>query len=189
MKRIVSSLFVTGVLLGGVTFIGCDSIEDDSSPRVRILMTDAPRAEMVSALVSIVRVEIKGPDSLSMILTDSVQVFDLLTLQNDSTIVLVDTTLADGMYSQLRLVVGDDALVEFDDGSTQELTIPSGTQSGIKFLLHDIELSGSQDTLNLLFDFDVNESFIEAGQSGQLLFKPVIKIKGADKSGQDLGLN
>lgn len=189
MNRIVSSLFVTGILLGGVTFIGCDSTANDSPPRVRILMTDAPRAEMISALVSIVRVEIKGPDSLSTILTDSVQEFDLLTLQNDSTIVLVDTILTDGIYSQLRLIVGENAVVEFDDGSTQHLKIPSGSQSGIKFLLHDVGLFGSQDTLNLVLDFDVNESFIEAGQSGQLLFKPVIKIKSADKSGRELGLN
>jgi len=189
MKRKILSLIVAVVVAVSVSFVGCDSIEDSGSPRVRILMTDAPRAEMIAAFVSIQRVEIKGPDSLSMMLIDSVQVIDLLTLQNDSTIVLVDTTLTEGVYSQLRLIVGDDAFVEFDDGSTQDLKIPSGTQSGIKILLHDVELSSSLDTLNLVLDFDVTKSFIEAGKSGKLLFKPVIKIKSADKSGQNLVVN
>jgi len=188
MRRF-SPVFATACLIiVTATFTACDSVQQEGSPRIRITLTDAPRAEMVAALVSISRVEIKGPDSLSMTLTDSVQVFDLLSLQNDSTIVLVDTTLSDGVYSQLRLIVGDDAQVLFDDGTVQDLKIPSGTQSGIKVLLHDVAMTGDLDTLNLFLDFDATKSFVTAGNSGQLLFKPVIKVKKADKSGQNLGL-
>jgi len=188
MNRVATIPVFAAVLIAAAVATGCDTVQDESAPRVRILMTDAPRAEMVAALVSIDRVEIKGPDSLSMTLTDSVQVFDLLSLQDDSTIVLVDTTLSVGVYSQLRLIVGDDAQVHFDDGTTQDLKIPSGTQSGIKILLGDVALTSSLDTLNLTLDFDATNSFVEAGQSGKLLFKPVIKVKKSDKSGQNLGL-
>jgi hypothetical protein len=188
MNRIAYSLLMAATLSLTIVFTGCDTVQDESAPRIRILMTDAPLAQMDSALVSIDRVEIKGPDSLSMTLTDSVQVFDLLSLQDDSTIVLVDTTLSEGVYSQLRLIVGDEALVYFNDGSTQDLTIPSGSQSGIKILLGDVALTSSLDTLSLLLDFDATNSFVEAGQSGKLLFKPVIKVKKSDKSGQNLGL-
>jgi hypothetical protein len=86
------------------------------------------------------------------------------------------------------LIVGDEALVYFNDGSTQDLTIPSGSQSGIKILLGDVALTSSLDTLSLTLDFDATNSFVEAGQSGKLLFKPVIKVKKSDKSGQNLGL-
>ncbi len=177
MKKVLSAVSLAALIVGITSFVACDSVtsvDDNGSPRLLVRMTDAPRAEIVSALVSINRVEISGPDSLSMTLTDSVQVFDLLTLQNDSSVVLVDTTIEAGIYSQLRLIVGDDAHVEFDDGSNQDLFIPSGGQSGVKILLNDVELLSSRDTLSLWLDFDVSESFVFAGQSGKLLFKPVI---------------
>lgn len=189
MRKLISVLSFSAVIGGVLMFGACDTMTnatDDESPRLLIRLTDAPRAEIISAMVSIDRVEIKGADSLSTTLTDSVQVFDLLTLQNDSSIVLVDTTIEAGIYNQLRLIVGEGAQLEFDDGSTQDLFIPSGQQSGIKILLNDVELSSSQDTLSLYLDFDATESFVFAGQSGMVLFKPVIKVLSAEKSGKRL---
>jgi hypothetical protein len=185
--------FVAAAILaiGATSFAACDFLGSDSGdgqPHLIVRLTDAPRAEMVSALVSIDRVEIKSADSMTTILTDSVQTFDLLTLQNDSSIVLVDRVIPDDIYHQLRLIVGDEANVEFDDGTSQELFIPSGQQTGIKILLHDVELTSSEDTLSLLLDFDPNDSFVSAGGSGQLLFKPVIKVKSAEVAGKQLSV-
>lgn len=180
-------LAIAGLVLGAASLAACDFTgSSSSSPHLLIRLTDAPRAEIVAALVSIDRVEIKSSDSLSTVLTDSVQTFDLLALQDDSSIVLVDQVIPEGVYSQLRLIVGDEAVVTFDDATQQDLFIPSGEQTGIKILLDDVDLTSTEDTLYIMLDFDAEESFVFAGQSGKLLFKPVIKVKEAEVAGKQL---
>jgi hypothetical protein len=189
MKKYYFALIV--FISAAATFAGCDLMRSDAgggSPHLVIRLTDAPKAEMVAALVSIDLVEIRSADSVSTILSNSAQVFDLLSLQDDSSIVLVDRTIPVDTYSQLRLHVGSEATVEFDDGSTQDLIIPSGQQTGIKILLQDVDLYSSEDTLAIMLDFDAHASFVSGSADGPLLFKPVIKIKDAEVAGKKLDI-
>ncbi len=193
MRQITAVLIVVVMLTASLVISACDSNDNnfsDNSPRIKILLTDAPRAEIASADVTISRVEIVGSDGSTQTLSETAQEFDLLTLQNGTVAVLVDTPLNEGVFNHLLLFVEENATVTYDDLSVAELTIPSGFESGVKILLHDVELDNETDVnvLTLTLDFDVLESFVDAGESGKLIFMPVVTLKRADMNGQTLVL-
>lgn len=100
--------------------------------------------------------------------------FNLLTLANVKDVTtlphLVDGGLAAGHYDQLRLIV-DSATIKAD-GQTFPLTIPSGSNTGLKSLPFDV--ASQQDTV-LVLDFDVAQSVIKTG-NGQYMLHPVIRL-------------
>ena len=179
-------------LLLFIGLAGCDSLADADAPlgRVQVLLTDAPLDGVAEANVTITRVELVGADSLApVVLADSAQGFNLLELQHGVTAPLADVAVPAGRYQQLRLVVANDAELVLHDGSTKPLKVPSGATSGIKILLPDFEIDDENDVVSMTIDFDASRSFVEAGASGKVLFKPVLKplsltVNGAE---QDLG--
>jgi hypothetical protein len=98
--------------------------------------------------------------------------------------------LASGKYTQLRLFLHDtpeeDELnilsvlhpaanyVILEDDTLHEMKIPSGFQSGVK-LVKGFTISENQTT-EIILDFDASRSVVEAGNSGQWLLKPTIKV-------------
>lgn len=175
--------------------IGCDnsSTEEAGSARVRLLLTDAPFPfDLVSeANVVITDVMLKGSGADSVLLSDGDQSFNLLDLQNGITAPLADLEVAAGTYSQLRIRVSDSAKVILNDASEFDLKIPSGSQSGIKVLLGNIELQDG-DLAQITVDFDVEDSFVVQGNPNTpagikgFIFKPVIKAKTVVINGEDV---
>lgn len=181
MRSLLQSLPV--LLLLGLTFAACDSAGTDASGRVRVLMTDAPADEFAHAYVTVVRVELVGEGG-TRVLSDSARTLDLLTLRNGVTTTLAAEDVPEGDYSQLRFILADTARIVFLDGGTStRLKVPSGTQTGIKLNLPDFEIDDDADEVEVLVDFDVNDSFVKAGVSGQYLFKPVLKTKRFEING------
>jgi hypothetical protein len=97
--------------------------------------------------------------------------------------------LAIGQYTQMRLIIGtvpDDGINELNeahpyanyvidtDDNYQELKIPSGIQTGIK-IVHGFTISTDQTT-ELILDFNAEKSVVVAGNSGNWLLKPKIKV-------------
>jgi hypothetical protein len=89
---------------------------------------------------------------------------DLMNLDGELPVALADATVPAGRYSQLRIVV-DNATVTLAEGltfeggeSVQELTVPSGSQTGIKVnLLGSVEADAGSWS-SLLVDFDVSRN-------------------------------
>jgi hypothetical protein len=119
------------------------------------------------------------------------QTFDLLELINGVREDLGLATLATGHYTQMRLIIGDtpdDGLNLFSqthpfanyvivaDGtdSIHELKVPSGPQTGVK-LVNGFDINTNQTT-ELILDFDASKSVVKAGSSGQWHLKPTIKV-------------
>jgi hypothetical protein len=98
--------------------------------------------------------------------------------------------LAEGDYTQLRLhlnnIPQDGELnilsqehphanyLILEDNSIHELKVPSGFQSGVK-VVKGFTISEDGKT-ELILDFDAMSSVVEAGNSGQWLLKPTIKV-------------
>jgi hypothetical protein len=99
-------------------------------------------------------------------------------------------SLTEGKYTQLRLHLNnmpeDGELnilsemhphanyVILEDNSIHELKVPSGFQSGVKIVKgFTINANG---TTEIILDFDAMSSVVEAGNSGQWLLKPTIKV-------------
>ena len=62
----------------------------------------------------------------------------------------------------------------FVTGTSHELKVPSGYQTGIK-IVKGFSIAVSQTT-ELLLDFDAAKSVVQAGKSGKWLLKPTIKV-------------
>lgn len=174
------------LLLTMMALSGCDStdMDADNESRVRILLTDAP-ADFVEANVLIERVELLGEGDRVVLLADEPQPFDLLTLQDGITAILADEDIPNGTYTQVRVIVNEEASVLFDDGTTEALKIPSGSQSGIKMNLPTLDLD--DDLIIVTIDFDVDASFVKRGNSGKgYIFKPVIKPLAITINGEEV---
>lgn len=196
-------------VLAAAAFTACDdSTSPGATAQLTVLLTDAPSMYLDSAEVDIGAVELIGGEGGPILLTDdgTEGFVDLMQLQGVATQALADVEIPAGTYSQLRLVV-EAARVklapgyEFNDGSIRDdLTVPSGAQTGIKLNLKDadaeeneggVEIAGGQTVL--VVDFDVNQSFViqgnpetPAGING-VLFKPTLRVVVNDIAGSISG--
>lgn len=166
MKAFVAALALTGCAVDASTE---EQTSVPRAPKINVLLTDAP-GDFESVWVNIASVAIESNGEW-MAVTEEPQRFDLLTLQNDVTAALGDSTLEPGMYGQLRLIVDTASVVV--DGVESPLTIASGAQTGIKINLdRAIE---PDTTYSLTLDFDAHKSVKSTGQG--YLMTPVVLVK------------
>jgi Domain of unknown function (DUF4382) len=100
-------------------------------------------------------------------------VYNLLKLQNGIDTSIVDTTkLPAGKITQMRLILGSNNSV-MADSVIYKLTIPSGSQTGIK-LIGNMAVDPNK-MLNVLIDFDANKSIVLNG-NGVYHMKPTVKV-------------
>lgn len=100
---------------------------------------------------------------------------DLLALTNGTFLDLGAATVQAGTYEQLRLVLadtGNEAVLE--DGTRHELKTPSAQQSGLK--IHAPYTVVADTTTDYVLDFDACKSIVIAGNSGQWILKPVVRL-------------
>lgn len=155
---------------------------------VQVSMTDAPACyKQVVVTVEKVRVQSSSDAGESEnawkdieLASGPVQV-DLLTLTNGRLQELGQTTVEAGRYTQLRLVLADNPAsgdpanyVVTNDGETKPLKTPSGQQSGLK-IKGDFRVD-ADETTPVLLDFDACKSVVVAGNSGQYILKPVVRL-------------
>lgn len=176
-----SAAIMTAILVAS-GLAGCDSADYNTVGHVKVYMQDAPLDDFAKANVTITQVLLVGDvdQESGSDTTETYTVFDgsftadLLTLQNGIDTLLVDADVPAGKYTQLRVVVDPTATVEYTDGTTADLKIPSGNTSGIKIQLPGFEIDSDEDLVELVVDFDLSRSFVSKGNGGYN-FKPVIK--------------
>jgi Domain of unknown function (DUF4382) len=158
------------------TFLSCKKNNDTSSTTLQVRLTDAPTAlDEVNVDIREVRVKFSD-DSLGndgwVTLATNARVYNLLGLQNGVDTVLASGTFPNNIVRQIRFVLGPNNTVK-DNGIVYPLTVPSGSESGLK-----IKVSKSlQATLEtLVIDFDAALSVKKEG-SGDYKLRPVLKIK------------
>ncbi|MEO6720384.1 MAG: DUF4382 domain-containing protein [Ferruginibacter sp.] len=158
-------LAVTGML-----FTACK--KENSSSTLNVRLTDAPTA-LEEVNVDIMQVNVKfASDTASWVsLQTTPGIYNLLGLQNG-----VDTLIAHGVFpsnvvKEIRLVLGSRNSIKAD-GQLFPLTIPSGSESGLKIKV-DKHLQATLETL--VIDFDAELS-IKLEADGYKL-RPVLKIK------------
>lgn len=171
MKKIILPFLLT-VVVASAIFIGCSKNKDDRST-VYVRLTDNPyNAEEVNVDIKQVTVKFSDNDDDWATLDTHAGVYNLLGLQNG-----VDTLLASGTFpgddvKEIRLVLGTDNSIKIS-GVTYPLTIPSGSESGLKIKV-DKHFANPVDSI--LIDFDAALSILQAG-TGDYKLKPVLKIK------------
>ena len=202
---LTARLALAAVTMGALLTSGCSDTTRAGAGRLSILLTDAP-GDVHKAVVTISQIYLlrSGGDGSRLVLRSDPITTDLLTLANDTKVLVEDAVVPAGTYSELRFVVtGAYVEAENADGSTGiyatspdypglpagaavagALQMPSFAQSGLKVKLPGdaVTIEGEQKVL--LVDFDVAQSFgRQAGQSGQWVMHPVVTATDFDATG------
>jgi len=192
MKSIRPMLTAISAILLLASFTACSSGSDGGGPGTGILslsLTDATTTEYKAIYVTIQEVQVHRRDGGKwQVVATPNKTFNLLELVNGVREHLGLSELQTGVYTQMRLIIGNTADGGINiKGNTHpfanyfidsldaeyELKIPSGPQTGIKiggFLINQNE------TTELILDFDASKSIVKAGNSGKWLIKPTIKV-------------
>jgi hypothetical protein len=199
MRSLFSLLLLLPLLAGTLVFAGCDGAQSTSgSATVRVLLTDFPFDYADEANVTIERVELirQGGGVQLLAEFDEPLAFNLLELRDGVTALLTEIVIPGGVYEQLRIVVGQDAEVVLMAGSEDEqrydLRVPSGTETGIKINLPQIVIDEEDEEIEIIADFNVEESFIVLGNPSTpagingFNFRPVLHLQYLEVNGEVL---
>jgi hypothetical protein len=119
--------------------------------------------------------------------------FDLLELQRGNSELLGSFELEAGTYTQIRFMLdapvrgggppsNPGSYLVFEDGTEQNLFVPSGAQTGYKAVgTFTVPMNG---TVEVTADFDVRKSVIKAGKSGKYILKPTIRLQVNSQAGR-----
>lgn len=170
-------------------FLGCNSNSEENPTgpaNITIKLMDAP-GDFEHVYVDVVEVRVKyesddnddsGWQTLEMA---NEGIYDLLELTGGVDVTLVDNDeIEAGNLKQIRLVLGENNSIVID-GEELPLNTPSAQHSGLKIQVNqDLEPNFNY---TFILDFDVEESIVFAGNSGNINLKPVLRASLEASSG------
>ncbi|HNY66258.1 MAG TPA: DUF4382 domain-containing protein [Deltaproteobacteria bacterium] len=183
-------LFLAMVILNGCS----DGSSPASTGTLSVGLTDAASSDFKAVYVTIKQVQVhraSGSEDAWQTISVPNKTYNLLDLINGVIEQLSLSTLESGIYTQMRLILGDTADSTQNllgqnhpfanyiiDGTDQclELKVPSGYETGIKLTHEFAVLEGL--TTELILDFDVEKSIVRSGASWNWNLKPTIKVMG-----------
>ncbi len=177
----------------GVFLFACNKIDslrnhdmDNGSSNTKasytVRMTDAP-GPYSAVNIDIQGVEITGTGGQNVLLNVNPGIYNILDYVNGLDTVIATGSLNPGTVQQIRLILGSNNSVVVDS-VTYPLTIPSGSQSGLKIQVHQVVQAGV--AYSVLLDFDANKSIVKQG-NGAYKLKPVIRTINTAISGSIKG--
>ena len=175
MKRNIL-IFSAILFAASAVFISCSKDNNQGTSTLNVRLTDNPTVyEEVNVDIREVRVKFSD-DTLSnsgwVTLTTYPGIYNLLAYQNG-----VDTLLGTGVFptqvvKEIRFVLGPNNTIK-DAGVVYPLTIPSGSESGLKIKVNKA-LNATLETI--IIDFDAALSVTKEG-TGDYKLRPVLRIK------------
>ena len=191
--RILKTLKLIFPLLVIPFLFSCDNKTSDinkDAPTISIRLVDAP-GDYEAVNIEIVDVMIKmdndnSDDNGWISLEANNETVNLLDFTGGFSKVLVERfPIPVGTLSQMRLVLGDGNSIviknDNDENEEFELKTPSAQQSGLKLKVNALIEEGF--TYDFILDFDVEKSIVRAGNSGNIILKPVLYVTAEASSG------
>lgn len=191
-------ILLAAVLLAALLLFvipGCnDSSSEARTGTVAVSLTDAPACGFDAVNVTVDRVRIhqsttagENAAGWAEIILAPARKINLLDLTNGTLEELGQIPLAEGHYSQLRLVLAGNngstpANSVIPTGTVNEIALdtPSAVQSGLKLINEFDVVAGER--VDLLLDFDACKSVVTRG-NGSYGLKPVIRVLPITLSG------
>lgn len=190
MKNIkVYAFIIPVIILGILCFTACDNTDDsipmppdsgvNQTSKISVRLTDAPgdydkvNLEVIDVLI---KRDVNGDDEegwVSIGTANKPVLYDVMDLTGGVNALIADTLVPSGYLSQIRLLLGENNTI-VENGVTHLLKTPSGQQSGVKLMVNQTLEQGIAYDFTL--DFDVDKSIVKAGNSGQYILKPVIRV-------------
>ncbi|ULQ53103.1 DUF4382 domain-containing protein [Flavihumibacter fluvii] len=151
--------------------------------RLEIRLTDAPTESVREVWVDIKDIQINTGDTAAWTSVPNIHqgIYNLMDLTNGRDTLLADADIPAGRLNQLRLILGDNNYIITNDGQKEMLNTPSAQESGLKLLVQT-DLTGGM-LYRLVLDFDAAKSIVTAGNSGNYILKPVIRVLSFAPSG------
>ncbi|UKM65703.1 DUF4382 domain-containing protein [Flavobacteriaceae bacterium GSB9] len=178
-----------------VSFFGCEDKANSGGatgvqPTISVRLVDAP-GDYKAVNVEVVDVMIKMDDDSEdengwMSLDAQNETVNLLDFTGGISKVLVDKfPIPAGTLSQMRLVLGDGNTIVMENDAEEDveydLKTPSAQQSGLKLKVNSVIEEGY--TYDFILDFDVEKSIVMAGNSDNIILKPVLNLSTEVNSG------
>ena len=166
LRYLVPVLLITGIIAA------CKK-DNDATTDLKIRLTDNPyNATEVNVDIQQVRVNFRDDSSGWIDLPTRAGVYNLLNYQNGIDTLIAQAIVPCATVKEVRFVLGNQNSIRIDN-SLYPLTIPSGSESGLKIKLNK-QLHAHLDSL--VIDFDAALSILQTG-AGDYKLKPVLKIK------------
>lgn len=167
-------------LLTAVTLIifiaACSKNSSEGTSKFNVRLTDGP-TNLAEVNVDIKEVRVKFSDDSSIngwiTLNTNAGIYDLLKLRNGVDTLIASAPLPKDVVKEIRLVLGSNNSIKDTFGVVYPLTIPSGSESGLKI---KVSKKLNADLETLIIDFDAALSILQTG-IGDYKLKPVLKIK------------
>jgi hypothetical protein len=183
MKNLIktlSFLVLPLFLLAACDIEGSEDRIKDGHARVNVFLIDAP-ASYDEVWIEVLGVEIltKGKEEsnesawINLPYEANDQKINLLSLTGGNSEHLGEVEIPAGEISQIRLLLGDDNYIVQNE-QTIELKTPSAQQSGLKLKVDKPLAAGI--SYDLVIDFDASRSIVRAGNSGNYILKPVLRV-------------
>jgi hypothetical protein len=182
-------IFILSLL--AITLFNCNDNDDtintiEGESQISIKLMDNP-GDYDHVFVEVLDVKVKvndaSDDENGWISLNAINpgIYDLLELTGGINVLLVDNLgIPSGTLNQIRLILGDENSVVID-GVSHPLNTPSAQQSGLKIKVNEPISPNIHYTF--LLDFDVDQSIVVAGNSGNINLKPVIRASVEANSG------
>ena len=155
-----------------IAFAGCKK-DGNSTTHLKIYLTDKPfTASEVNVDIQEVRVNLANDSSGWMRINTNAGVYNLLDLQNGIDTVIAQGVIPAGALKEVRFILGSDNSIKVDN-TVYPLTIPSGSESGLKIKLNK-QLNATLDSL--IIDFDAGLSIRQNGV-GDYRLQPVLQVR------------
>jgi len=137
---------------------GCkDQSTGPDKATVRIYLTDAvAQYDAVNVTFTEVSAHI---DSQWVVISNKTQKVNLLDWNNGNVLLLGQAEVQVGTYTQIRLKISDAEIVW--NGTSYNMTVPSGSTSGLKLNVQFEAVAGS--TYDIVLDFDAERSVVITG--------------------------
>jgi len=160
-----------------ISISSCEKENNNAITLLSVRLTDNPFA------ATAVNIDIKGIDvNMNDNSTDWIAlstksgIYNLLNYQDGIDTLIANGPVPMGTLKEIRFKLGTANSITIAD-STYLLTIPSGSESGLKLKTNQrLETM----TAELLIDFDADLSIVKTG-SGVYLLQPVLKLKSTAK--------
>jgi len=148
-----------------------------------VQLVDAPSPQVSSIFVSISDVSVRSQQAGWTPIFQGLLTIDLLTLKTQA-MSLGFADLPAGTVDQIRLVLDPNGpqYVVLADGTQAPLTIPSGTESGIKLTGTFTVSACRTHTVTIDFDGENSVSAHATGKANHWQLRPVVRVKSEEDS-------
>lgn len=194
MKRVLYFLMAGLIVL----FVACE--RETGKGVLKLSLTDSPvdTTGLKGVYITINEIQVNttenGWETLDAF--EGPKTVNLIELTRGTTEDLGDFVLDEGNYTQIRFILdapsqgesprsNPGCYLEYDNQTTIPLLVPSGSQSGFKATGEFVV--PINDTIKLTADFDVRKSVVRAGNSGNFILKPTIRVVAQGEAGQIRG--